>query len=311
MLNDRIIYHSNISDITCDIINTVLGNDNKAEGSQCFGVATLGVLALRKGEHGRKYFLNYLELMRELGILLEEYNNEHMNKLDYIGLINKICKNEINDLQSLSAINVIDPNRKLLKDIPILCIYHYIYNYIHRLQPLVMLAKKNGEPLDQDFINTKQLLEKIASSNDLLNKLNKVFPIYHSLDGQTLKADFKRVHAGLTSIDKNRKQRRSGDDTTSLFSVGMYTRKELQKYFDCLQQVIDQCPKKIQDTVQFLTFTTSHTISVGYDYRTSKWYIVDSLNLTKDNIVTGLDKDEVAERLCIYHSNGDCAGFIH
>ena len=259
---------------------------------------------MRKGKEGRQHFFNLLELIQKIDLLRDDYCDEYDTEIGYNELIHKICNNEITgNYATLSEIKQIDPEHNLLKDLPILCVYLYIYNYIDKIPALIRLIHPDSEPVDQNFVKTWEALEAIGARNDLLEKLQDIFPGYKSFEGQSLLDDFKRIHEfWCTSNNASQK------NALGLFSVGMYNATELQIYFKCIQSAIDQSPGNTKK-VQFLTSTPSHAISFGYDSEDRKWYIVDSIRLKSSNIITGLNENEIAERICKYHSNEICAGF--
>ena len=86
--------------MTCRIINDLIGTN--INGSQCFGIATLGILAMSNGKEGRARFVAYLVLMKEILNLISIYNLVSDSN-SIINLISKICKNEFPDKEQTIA----------------------------------------------------------------------------------------------------------------------------------------------------------------------------------------------------------------
>lgn len=301
MKSKKLIDHQTVSSVTNEIANTILG-ENKSYGSQCFGVSSLAFIAMKEGGNSKQYFADFLSLMKSLYYLRLKGVNKNLN---YIELINKLCAGEIEESNEfLQQIRLIDPPFKLLIKIPILCVFNYIYHSIELIDGLFELVGDQN-PLVQDFIKTREVLEKIIQDNELIRKVETLFPHYSSITGRSFIDDFKDAQQNLWGA----KQSDLKEEAVGLFSVGVYTVEELQTYLKCIQQALDTCIEIPNTRVQFLSYTPSHALSFGYDTDEKTWYIVDSLNLTEENVIRGVPTPDAASRICRYFSNEVCAGF--
>ena len=300
MHSQKIISHSQISSTLSEMMNSVLGTSIDIQEGNCYAVAILGLLAMRGGDKGRTYFADFVRLLEELVVAQYKFQSRNREGVDLVGLIRKICKKEI----SFPVIDAFDPEHQILRDIPMICVYLYLFSHTDKIHELVKQVDETSPVLDQDFVKAREIVEKIMVSNDLINKLNDIFPKYQSIDGKSLRDDFKKIHEmmGLKEVV-------TGNDAASLLSVGIYSNDELKIYFQCIQDAVRQQKNNSHGPIQLLTFTPSHAISISYDAAEKKWYIVDTFELYADNIQHGINEHEVAKRVCKYHSNDKCAGF--
>ncbi|QMT60152.1 ankyrin repeat domain-containing protein [Legionella sp. PC997] len=75
------------------------------------------------------------------------------------------------------------------------------------------------------------------------------------------------------------------------FSVGIYSKTEFFKYFEQLHNVLEIKPKQEDElpnpAVSFLMGTTTHSISIGYETTTKKWFISNSEDIKKEYLLEG------------------------
>lgn len=297
----KILDHQTLSLLSSQIVNSILGT-NLSSGGQCFGISSLAVLAMDAGPDARRNFINYLRLLNALYYLRLKATH---NKVNFIELIHQICNGEIPQSNEwMQRIRLIDPQLTLLKTIPIFCIYNFIYQSPELIEGLFELVGEK-KPLDQDFMKTHSVLKHIGLNNALIIRLNSFFLHYDLLTKRSFVDDFTLLQKELLQIDRHSKD----SSSASLFSMGMYLKSELELYFDCIQAAVDGFGDKISQSVQFVTYSPTHAISISYNAHEQKWYIIDSLNLTEENIVDGISASQAAARLCNYFSNELSAGF--
>lgn len=301
MPGSPIIAHRNISYLIVRIIN-LLGAEIE-HGGQCFWVASLALIAMRKGKAGRERFTKLIQLMMQLDNLSIEINGNSDENNSIIDLIEGICNGQFltdSDRSIKQTIGSIDCG--LLRDLPIICLYFYMYSCMDKVHPLSKFINDKNQLMEQNFIKISQALQTVVQTENLVENLNDFFPNYPVFDKLSLVSDFKRIHETWGANAPSQ-------DETSHFSVGQYLNSELKLYFERISFYINHRPKSIQTPIQFLLFTNTHAFSVGYDLKEKKWYIADSLILTEQYIVAGLSNDSIAKTLPQYHFSNDSTGF--
>ena len=211
--------------------------------------------------------------MNELDNLSNRYSN-------LIELINDICQGKaVSHDESLTILKDLDPDFSTLKNIPMLAVIHYLFMEPEKLPDFPKIV--NEPPLlDQDFTEVHRLLSLIETNDDLILKLKELFPGYKTIDGQTFEEDFKRIQSSWRC--------KNGNDVTKKIPAISLNMGELRKFCQWIKTNIDKYPVHAENkTIQLILSSNTHGLTLQYDRNANKWYMIDSLELTIDNLCNG------------------------
>ena len=282
----RIIDHNRYSDVTSNLINSA--TNKISGGSQCYAIACLSALWMCRGSEGREKLWKYCHILNQIEELsLKNY------RVNYISLLEEFCINE-SPVQSeyVNNIKKLDPDLSIIRNLPILSVIHYLYFDPEMMPDFPLIA--SYPPLDdQDFIAVHQILSSIEKDGDKLKQLENIFPGYKTIKGQSFEQDYKRIQSEWRCENDN--------DATGKFSNITLNKQGLNKFCQWIKSMMENDSAEIEHkNIQLILSVAHHAVTLQYDANTHKWYIADSLNLEEINLKTGLDDDEMLERLLCY-----------
>ena len=172
---------------------------------------------------------------------------------------------------------------------------HYLYYEPENLPEFSKIV--NELPcLDQDFTDVHRILSLIEASDDLILKLKNLFPGYRTIDGQTFKEDFERIQSSWKGKD--------GNYATRKIPSIILTREGLEKYCLWIKENVDKYPDNLENkSIQMILTIRTHGITVQYDGKKNKWYIIDSLNLKEKIMCKGIE--DITDILFAYLTYND------
>ncbi|WP_454782443.1 ankyrin repeat domain-containing protein [Legionella sp. WA2022007384] len=222
----------------------------------CNGFSSLFMNSMRQGEKGRSDFYRRIEIIREL-LKIKDQTSSISTLSTVPEHMQDLIREVVLSLQQET--NSQEPSFFVNGDLPILNdLTSFAQELVVYHDPASFTALFEGSP--------KEPVGQVAEL---------VYPLMFT------PKEYKKC-----SVEK--------------FSVGIYNKTEFLHYFDRLHNALETEPTKENESpnpaVSFLMGTTTHSISIGYDTTTKKWFISNSEDIKKDYLIDGTpDTGKLAE----------------